>query len=365
VLRRLLIPAFLLVVVGLAIGREVVRTSSASADDAPASAGTAVAQAASSGSLTAKAVSAANAFLGTLSSSQRSTATYAFNSSAKTKGCSNLPTAIVARNGVKIADLSSAQVAKLRTLLKTILSSQGYADEEATRKADTYLNQQQASGQGGAQNLQYGEGLYYVAFFGTPSTSRKWTVQFGGHHLAIHMTFSGTTVSNTPYFVGVEPSATFTVDGKSYSPMADEAAALFGAAQSLTSSQRTKAKLSQTFDDVLVGPGKDGQFPAKQGITVSSLSKAQRAKVTKAIEAYVGDMPTAQAKARLALYEKQYSQTRLAWSKSTDPTVQGAYVRLHGPRLWIEIVVQNGVVLSGVHYPSIERDIKTDYGAGT
>jgi hypothetical protein len=39
VLRRLLIPAFVLVVVGLALGREVVRTPSASAADAAASPG--------------------------------------------------------------------------------------------------------------------------------------------------------------------------------------------------------------------------------------------------------------------------------------------------------------------------------------
>ena len=40
----------------------------------------------------------------------------------------------------------------------------------------------------------------------------------------------------------------------------------------------------------------------------------------------------------------------------------GAYARLHGPRLWIEICVQNGIVLKGYHYHSIERDIKSDYG---
>jgi hypothetical protein len=42
------------------------------------------------------------------------------------------------------------------------------------------------------------------------------------------MTFSGATVSNTPYFIGVEPRTKFTVNGKTYQPMADESAALFG-----------------------------------------------------------------------------------------------------------------------------------------
>ena len=86
--------------------------------------------------------------------------------------------------------------------------------------------------------------------------------------------------------------------------------------------------------------------------------------MTKAIWAWLGDMPTAQARARLKVYKKHYFKTTLAWSKSTEPTVRGAYVRIPGPRVWIAIAVQNGVVLSGVHYHSIERDSKTDYGAG-
>ena len=48
---------------------------------------------------------------------------------------------------------------------------------------------------------------------------------------------------------------------------------------------------------------------------------------------------------------------------TADGTTTGGYVRLQGPRLWIEIATQNGVVLSGTHYHSIERDIKSDYGA--
>jgi hypothetical protein len=352
-------------VVGVGVASEAGRVAPASAGDAT-SENTDVVQAASAESPTARAVAAANAFLKSLSSSQRASAQYAFASSSKASGWSNLPVSLVQRNGVAIGSLSSSQAAKLTALLKTILSTQGYSDEEAVRAADAYLDAQGGSGGGGrGGGLSYGSGLYYIAFFGTPSTSRKWTVQFGGHHLAIHLTFSGATVSNTPYFVGAEPQGSFTVGGKAYAPMADEAAALFGAVQALNSSQLTKAKLSQSFDDVLVGPGKDGQFPARQGITVSSLSAAQQALVTTALRAYVGDMPTAPANARIALYKKQYAQTKLAWATSTNASTQGAYVRLHGPRLWIEIVVQNGIVLSGVHYHSIERDAKTDYGAGT
>jgi hypothetical protein len=379
VLRRSLFPLFvvsLLVAAGVSQADRSGDAPAARAADAP---GPVAAHAAASSSPTAKAAKAAAAFKASLSASERTALQYAFDSSKKTTGWSNLPTSLVARNGVKVGDLTSAQRAKLAALLRTVLSTRGYTQEEATRKADTYLNTAQSSGgsttvpapgpggaaPGGGMTLAYGEGLYYVAFYGTPSTSHQWTVQFGGHHLAIHMTFSGAAVSNTPYFVGVEPKAGFTVDGKTYQPMRAKAAAMFGAAQSLTTAQEAKAKLSGSFDDVVVGPGHDGKFPKKQGVTVSTLSAAQQKLVTKAVTAYVADEPTAQAVKKVALYKSEYSATKLSYSGTPDGKTQGGYVRIQGPRLWLEIATQPGVVLSATHYHSIERDIKSDYGAGT
>lgn len=320
---------------------------------------------ATAGSATAKAVAAANAFLRTLSSSQRSAVQLSFDLSVMKAGWSNLPVGAVARKGMAIKDMSSTQLAALNALLKVALGPTGYTQQLGIRKADTYLAEQQSGGGGGGGGLGYGEGLYYIALYGTPSTSSKWTLQFGGHHLARHITFSGATVSNTPYFAGVEPSTAFTLDGKTYAPMAAKAGALYGAVQALDSSQLASAKLSQAFDDVLVGPQKDGTFPTRQGVAVSSLSAAQRALVTKAIKSYVADMPATKVVALMRTYTSQYAQTKLAWSTSTDSQTTGAYVRLHGPRLWLEIIVQNGVVLKGVHYHSIMRDITSDYGAGT
>lgn len=364
-LERLLIPVFLGAIIAAGVVDVVGPASRAGAGSASADVSDAVGKPAASTSSTAKAVAAANAFKASLSSSQRAAVQHSFSSPAKKESWSNLPIALAARSGVRIADLGAAQLARLRTLLRTILSAQGYRDEEGMRKADAYIRREAVRRAGSERGVPYAQGQFYVAFYGTPSTSRKWTVQFGGHHLAIHMTFSGSRLSNTPYFAGSEPTGAFRIAGRTYAPMRDEVAALFGAVRSLSAAQRTRAKLGQTFDDVLVGPQEDGRFPARQGIAVSSLSAAQRAIVTRAIRAYVGDMATAEATARIALYRSQYARTRLAWSKSMNPQTIGAYVRIHGPRVWIEFSVQTGVVVSGAHYHSIQRDSRTDYGAGT
>jgi hypothetical protein len=384
-IRRALFPLFACALVAAAVLAHVGRGGDATADSKDAYAGPKATTAASASSVTAKAVKAAKAFSASLTSDQKASLQNAFSSSKKQTGWSNLPTSLVARNGIQVGRLSTAAKAKLKALLQTILSSQGYGTEEATRKADSYLNEQQGrasaaqapsggppsgtvpsgTAPGGTMTLSYGEGLYWVAFYGTPSTSSKWTVQFGGHHLAIHMTFSGSTVSNTPYFVGVEPRGEFTYDGKAYNPMKSKAGALFGLAQSLTTAQKRTARLSGSFDDVVVGPGSDGNFPRKQGVTVTTLSKRQQRLVTTAIRTYLGDMPSSEAAKRLRIYKSQYAQTKVSYSGTPDGRTQGGYVRLQGPRLWLEIATQPGVVLSNTHYHSIERDIKSDYGAGT
>ena len=192
-------------------------------------------------------------------------------------------------------------------------------------------------------------------------------VQFTGHHYTLNTTFSGASVSNTPYFIGVNPATPFKLGGHTYHPMADQVAAMFGAVRSLSASQRARAQLSERFHDVLVGTRRDGQFPPERGITVSTLNRAQQKLVTRAIWSYVSVMPPAHANRLMATYEQQYPQTKLAWSGSTNPTTSEAYVRIQGPRVWIEISRTDLGRLIGEadHYHSIERDIKNDYGAGT
>lgn len=350
-----------------------------SADPANAGAGSGesttltASRAAAADSQTAKVTKAANAFLRTLSASQRRSVQYAFSSAKKKSGWSNLPTSLVARNGLAIDDLSTTQVAALRKLLKAALSTSGYSEEEALRKADDYLADLQSTGSQSSTTasrsqapggLQYGDGMYYIAVFGTPSTSKRWTLQFGGHHLAINLTYAGATISGTPYFVGAEPLS-FVVAKKTYTPMADESNGMVALFSSLSADQLAAAKLSKTFDDVLLGPGQDGKFPSREGQSVAELSDAQRALLTKAITAWVGDVDATTAKELLAAYAAGYDETKIAWSSSIDPSEKGAYFRIDGPRVWIEIVTQNGIVTSNVHYHSIWRDRTSDYGAAS
>jgi hypothetical protein len=87
--------------------------------------------------------------------------------------------------------------------------------------------------------------------------------------------------------------------------------------------------------------------------------------VRRAIEAWVGDAPDSLAHALIRDYtsDSAFSNTRVAWSGATEPTVIGSYVRIDGPRVWIEFVCQAGIVFSNqIHFHTIWRDKSRDYG---
>ena len=72
--------------------------------------------------------------------------------------------------------------------------------------------------------------------------------------------------------------------------------------------------------------------------------------------AWTGDSP--QGAEYLKLYEADLDRTRVAYSGTTNLGDRGDYVRLDGPRVWIEFATQGSD-----HVHTIWRDRLTDYGA--
>lgn len=196
-------------------------------------------------------------------------------------------------------------------------------------------------------------------------------LQFGGHHLATNITFGkGAVTGASPKFEGVEPLTFTTTDAKVLprgtmcAPLGSEAAGMLALLRSLTPAQKTQAKLSQTFFDVVEGPGHDNEFPtAKVGVPGSALSASQRALLLAAMKPWVQDADDATAARLLADYEKQLAGTYVAYAGTGNFSTQGDYVRLDGPNVWIELVCQDGVLYRNqIHYHSIWRDHTRDYG---
>jgi hypothetical protein len=303
---------------------------------------------------------------------------------------SNLPPGAInfSRPGITLSQLaSSTQISAFNALAKVALSSAGYADFQGVLAADDYL--------GYTKNANgYGADLYHVAFVGTPSQTGSWTLMLGGHHMAFNINFNGACAYPTPHHIGVEPRTAFTAnshtsynfyDSATYTVLADKAAAMVAAFTALDSSTLSSAFLSgQTFSDILIGPveANTGSYSnvstkltaiansSSRGVLVSSLSTAQQALVTAAIQQFTNDYDSTTASRLLSDYQSGYASTYVAWANSSgsfsssgpDVSSNGTYMRIDGPRVWIEIAVQNGIVISSqTHYHMVFRDKTYDY----
>lgn len=200
-------------------------------------------------------------------------------------------------------------------------------------------------------------------------------LQFGGHHYGANIAYNqGRVVGTTPLFEALEP-LTFTANGTTYSPLAQERDALAAMLASLSSTQLASAKLTTTFSDTTMSPGEsnggNGTFPAtKVGVAVSTFSDSQKQLLLAAMRPWVRDMDDTVAANLMASYESELSGTYVAF---TGNGVQGDassfliantnYVRIDGPNVWIEFVCQGGIVFRNqIHYHTVWRDHSRDYG---
>lgn len=302
----------------------------------------------------------ASAFEATLTSAQLATVQLTYTL-AHAEQWSNLPG--VTRNGLAFSSLTSTQLAAALQLAQAATSTQGYQRIQNIRGADNVLNSYAGT--------PYGSGNYYIAFVGTPSASSPWLLQIGGHHLAFNHTFNGTYASSTPYFIGTEPTI-YNVAGTLNMPLETQRSAAYALTKSIYGN--SSALLSGTFDDVVEGVNSstsiDTNYPQSypttgRGLLYSSLTQAQQSQVKTMIEAWVNDTDSTTSAALLAFYESDASlaQTYVGYSGTGELASQGDYIRVDGPRVWIEFVVQEGVVFrSSYHFHSIWRDKTADYG---
>ena len=318
------------------------------------------------GANTAAVVSAAQAFLATLNTTQQSTAQLSW-SLASARRWSNLPAALSGRNGVTWGALSTAQKTAASSLISAALSSTGQTLWLGLQAADDYL----AANGGGSS---YGNGNYYFAIYGTPSTSSFWVLQLTGHHLTYNISYNGTYKSGTPLFLGVEPKGSFTQSGTTYDPMSAQrtaAADVFAVLAGYSS-----ALLSGTYSDILFGAngtgGIDNTYPKAypsgttgRGVLYSTLTSAEQEKVKTFIRSYVNTQANEISTDLLDSYlsDTALTSTYVAYAGTAGVTTRNSYLRVDGPRVWIEFSVQNGVIFNGdIHYHTIWRDKAGDFG---
>jgi hypothetical protein len=311
------------------------------------------------GTPSVRAVAAANKFLEALNAKQRENSLYDFDSQKKS-GWSNLPITFVSRNGVQLGDLTKDQRALAMEVLAAVLSKSGYQKVVDIMDGDQKLAE--GAGQGGrgrGGRPMFGADKYYLAFFGKPSETKPWMVQFGGHHLGLNVTVIGKHFVLTPTHTGAQP-ALFKRDGIEVRPLGLENDSAFKLINSLDEKQRMQAIIgARPQQELLLGPGSDGKKIEPEGIKGAALNADQQAMLLDVIGAWVNIVEPDVAKARMEEIKGNIDETYFAWK---GPTAQGSavYFRVQGPSVVIEYAPQG----STDHIHTVVRNPNDDYGAG-
>ena len=328
--------------------------------------GTRVTQNTAKPAATARAVAAADRFLATLDQGQRAKANIELNDRSRTVW-SNLPTGTrmqvgaTERNGLKLGAMTPAQEQAALALLAATLSPDGYRKALAIVDADQVLEERSAPSRPATQAVRFGRGEYYLAILGKPSATDTWMLQFGGHHLAINVTFAGAARVLAPTHTGTQP-ATYTIEGKTVRPLGGENDKAFALINALGDEQRKQAILGVEVRNLVLGPGVDGKMIEPEGVRAASFTPAQRTMLTDLVREWVGILDAEASAAKMKEVQATIGDTSFAWAGSTT-NGKGAYFRIQGPAVFIEYAPQGQGDTNTDHIHTIYREPSNDYAA--
>ncbi|MFN8149596.1 MAG: DUF3500 domain-containing protein [Solirubrobacterales bacterium] len=316
-----------------------------------------------------KTAAAATAFVKTLSAEQREQLLYGFTDETKTTSWSNFPVTFVARAGLNLTtDLDDTQRAAAMKVLAALLGDEGYETVTGIINGDVFLHEKSSS-------TESSLGQYYIAFFGKPSASRPWEVQFGGHHLGINATLDGgeRAITFAPTHLGSQPAVYTADDGSTVQPLAGMYKDAFRFFNSLSSEQRTAGFQGDSVAAMVCAPGSTCSFPTGSGLAGSDLSAKQRKLLLKVIANWVGLADEQTTKRALKRIEAGLNRTYVKWSGATTYDMssgEGIYYEISGPKVFIEFASQQGSAGADVdgyvtagwgHIHTIYRDPTNDY----
>ena len=309
---------------------------------------------------TPRVVAAANILLSALSQPERASLVFAFNGPQRT-GWSNLPSGIFQRKGLRFGDLTTTQRTAALALVAAALSRDGYKKVTDIMNGDEVLKNAGGGRTGGRQGtggVRFGLDEYYIALLGEPSATAPWMLQFGGHHLAINVTFVGADNVMTPSLPATQP-AKYILNGQTVRPLGRENDKAFALMNALTPEQQKEAILNYQVSDLVLGPGEDGKVIQPEGIRGSALNAAQQAMLLDLAHEWVGILNDEAARAKMDELKANLPGTYFAWSGATKNGGL-AYYRIQGPTAIIEYAPQQGDL---DHIHTIYRDPTNDYGA--
>jgi hypothetical protein len=307
---------------------------------------------------------AAQAFISSLTDSQRAAALFDIEDEEWRKW-NNVD--MYQRQGVGLRDMTDIQKKAAFELLSAALSAKGLELARNIMKLNT------TEGELLSQLSRFNENLYWFTIMGTPSDTEPWGFQLDGHHLIINYFILGDQVVMSPAFFGSEPPVAKSGAYKGVSVLQKEQDEGLAMINSLNEEQRVKAivQTSKTGNNLVAGAFQDNLIVDYIGIQASTLASIQQEQLLDLVALWVNNMRDEHARVKMKEIKEHLAKTSFGWVGGIDRNAV-FYYRIQSPVILIEFdhelpgplgQVQPSSVPSRNHIHSIVRTPNgNDYG---
>jgi hypothetical protein len=280
------------------------------------------------GASLASLVEIARSFLESLTRDQRKAACFGIDDAAW-RGWSNIH-AFLMRHGVCLADLDGGQREQALALLRETMSAAGYRSARDVMR----LNEHILEITGRAE--EYGEWVYWVSIFGTPSPTEPWGWQIDGHHLVVNCFVLGDQLVLTPNFMGSEPVLARSGKYAGTRVFAAEEEQGLALMRALSADEQARATIGSDLPgELLTAAFHDNDRIDPAGIRYGDLSAEGRERLEALLATYTGRIRPGHAEIRHGEVKRHLSETHFAWVGPCDD-VSPFYYRILSPVILVE-----------------------------
>ena len=253
------------------------------------------------------------------------------------------------RAGLALAGMDTRQREVAMSLLRSGLGEQGFTAARAVMALESVLHDlEQRRGESGFERRHPDH--YWFAVFGDPAqATRPWAWRVGGHHVCVHATVAGGSVSMLPLFLGANPAVA--PDGSRI--LAAEEDLGRELVLSLADAQRKEVVLSDEAPrDILTGNAVRAEIAAIPiGLPYADLAAPQQAVFERLLTLYV------QRSAPPATVPVRVNEATFAWLGGTAAG-EPHYYAIRAGSLFIELDnTQDGAN----HVHTVVRDVERDW----
>jgi len=294
---------------------------------------------------------AANALLATLSPEQKSKVTYPLTDKER----ENWNFVPLARAGLPLKEMTSAQQELSLALLRTGLSHSGVTRAEAIISLENVLRELE---NGAARRDPT---LYYVTMFGTPAADQPWGWRFEGHHLSFNFTVAdGEHVFFTPSFIGSNPAEVRSGPKAGLRVLKEEDDLGRAFVLSLDEKQRRIAIFNtKAPSEIITGNDARAQPLSPEGISAAQLNPTQREALIALTQVYLNRWRPELAEATWKeMTNAGMDKLTFAWAGGLERG-EANYYRIQSPTCLIEF---DNTQNQANHIHTAVRSFKGDFG---